>query len=65
MGIIELLFSLYTTDFTVPSQMEIDAAMKHAQECKAAKEPDDSCLNSYQKYLKTRDEMESGYVYYQ
>ncbi|MDH3979657.1 MAG: hypothetical protein OEU91_03990 [Gammaproteobacteria bacterium] len=64
MGIIELLFSLYTTDFTAPTQMKIEAVMKQAQECKAAKEPDDRCLNSYQKYLKTRDEMDSGYVYF-
>jgi hypothetical protein len=65
MGIIELLFSLHTTDFTAPSQMEIEAAMKQAQECKAAREPDDRCLNIYQKYHKTRDEMDSGYVYFQ
>ena len=65
MGIFELLFSLYTTDFSTPTQMEIEAAKKKIQECKAAKKPDDECLNSYQKYLKKRDEMGSGYVYFQ
>ena len=65
MGIFELFFSLYTTDFSAPTQMEIEAAKKKIQECKAAKRTDDECLNSYQKYLKKRDEMGSGYVYFQ
>ena len=64
MGIIELLLSSYTTDFAAPTQVEIEAARKQAQECKAARDADDRCLNSYQKYLKTRDEMDSGYVYF-
>lgn len=65
MIIIELLFSLYTTDFTAPEHEEIVATMMYVQQCKTATEPEDNCLNSYQKYLKKKDEINSGYGYIQ